>query len=88
MRPATRPKSFFSTEQGRVVIDLPDDVLVRLEKGETISFHGHGVRDDGAERRLEGTATPTDATSGKLKVRVFVSKRIELIFNTTYRFLK
>ena len=46
------------------------------------------MRDDGAERRLEGTATPTDATSGKLKVRVFVSKRIELIFNTTYRFLK
>ncbi|MSU66004.1 MAG: hypothetical protein EXS38_07890 [Opitutus sp.] len=77
---------FFSNEQGRVTIDLPDDALRQLERGETIAFHGRGVRGDGAERRLEGTATPLDAASGKLKVRVFVSKRIELIFNTTYRF--
>ena len=77
---------FFSNEQGRVVIELPDDALRQLERGETISFHGRGVRDDGAGRRLEGTATPIDAVSGKLKVRVSVSKRLELIFNTTYRF--
>ena len=41
---------------------------------------------DGTERPVEGKATPTDARSGKIKVRVFVSKRIELIFNTTYVF--
>jgi hypothetical protein len=46
------------------------------------------VRSDGVERRVEGKATPVDATSGKIKVRVFVSKRIELIFNTTYRFIE
>ena len=77
---------FFSNEQGRVAIEITDDMLARLERGERVDFKGRGIRDDGVERRLEGTATPTDARSGKLKVRVFVSKRIELIFNTTYRF--
>jgi hypothetical protein len=77
---------FFSNEQGRVSIEITDDMLARLARGETVAFKGRGIRDDGVERRLEGTATPGDAVSGKLKVRVFVSKRIELIFNTTYRF--
>ena len=44
------------------------------------------VREDGAERRVEGKATPINRAAGKIKVRVFYSKRIELIFNTTYRF--
>jgi hypothetical protein len=77
---------FFSNEQGRVFIEISDDLLDRLARGQSVDFKGRGVRDDGAERRLEGSATPVDATGGRLKVRVFVSKRIELIFNTTYRF--
>jgi hypothetical protein len=77
---------FFSNEQGRVSIEISDDQLRQLARGERMEFKGRGVRDDGAERRLEGTAIPTDATSGTLKIRIFVSKRIELIFNTTYRF--
>lgn len=77
---------FFSNEQGRLTVEISDEQLDRLARGERIEFKGRGVRDDGVERRIEGTATPIDATSGKLKVRVFVSKRIELIFNTTYRF--
>jgi hypothetical protein len=77
---------FFYNESGRLAIEISDEALRKLEAGEPIEFKGHGVRDDGAERRVEGKATPVDATSGKLKVRVFYSKRIELIFNTTYRF--
>jgi hypothetical protein len=76
----------FSNEQGRVSIEITDEMLARLERGEKVDFTGRGVRDDGAERKVEGTATPQDARSGKLKVRVLVSKRIQLIFNTTYRF--
>ncbi len=38
-------------------------------------------------RSITGRAVPEDATQGKLKVRVFVSKNIQLIFNTTYRFV-
>jgi hypothetical protein len=77
---------FFSNEDGRLRIDITDAMLAQLARGEKIDFHGLGTRTDSAERRIEGTAEPVDATSGKLKVRVFVSKRIELIFHTTYRF--
>jgi hypothetical protein len=77
---------FFYNENGRLTVDISDDALRQLARGEAIEFTGRAVRTDGAERRVEGKATPIDATSGKLKVRVFYSKRIELIFNTTYRF--
>ena len=77
---------FFSNEQGRMYVEISDEMLRTLEHGEPVDFKGRAVRDDGVERRLEGTATPADPMGGKLKVRVFVSKRIELIFNTTYRF--
>ena len=77
---------FFYNETGRLQIDFPDDAVRRLDRGEPVEFKGRAVRDDGAERRVEGKASPIDARSGKLKVRVFYSRRIELIFNTTYRF--
>ena len=77
---------FFSSEQGRLWIDFPVGDLRRLERGETINFTGRARNDDGEERRVEGRVVPADAFTGKIKVRVFVSKRIELIFNTTYRF--
>jgi hypothetical protein len=58
----------------------------RLERGERVSFQGRAQRADGSEHRVEGTVTPGDATSGKVKVRVFATASVELIFNTTYRF--
>jgi hypothetical protein len=77
---------FFSNEKGALAITLSDESLRKLERGETVEFSGRAVNTDGEERRVEGKATPADALSGKIKVRVFVSKRIELIFNTSYRF--
>ena len=77
---------FFYNEAGRIRIELPDDLLRKLERGEPVDFSGRAIREDGAMRRVEGRAMPTDARSGNLKVRVFYSRRIELIFNTTYRF--
>lgn len=77
---------FFSNEAGRLLVELSDEQLRTLARGEPVEFKGRGVRDDGAERRVEGKATPSDARSGRLKVRVFVSAGTELIFNTTYRF--
>jgi hypothetical protein len=77
---------FFSNESGTLAIEITEAQLRQLEKGDPIEFKGQGVRTDGEKRRVEGKATPTDTTSGKIKVRVFVSKKIELIFNTTYRF--
>jgi hypothetical protein len=77
---------FFSNEKGALAITLSDESLRKLERGETAQFSGRAVNTDSEERRVEGKATPADALSGKIKVRVFVSKRIELIFNTSYRF--
>lgn len=77
---------FFESEKGQLSIDLPDEDLRRLERGEVVQFTGRGINTDGDERRIEGRAIPTDAHTGKIKVRVFVSKKIQLIFNTTYRF--
>jgi hypothetical protein len=79
---------FFYSEQGKLWIDFSDDELARLDRGETVDFTGHALAEDGAERRIEGRASRVDGDGGKIKVRVFVSKRIELIFNTTYRFGK
>jgi hypothetical protein len=79
---------FFSNETGKLSVDISDEQLRELARGEPIEFTGHGVRSDGVARRVEGKATPVDAASGKIKVSVFVSKRIQLIFNTTYRFLE
>jgi hypothetical protein len=78
---------FFSSEKGTISINVSDDELRRLERGETVQFTGRAENTDGEERKIEGRAVPANATSGKIKVRVFVSKKIELIFNTTYRFL-
>lgn len=77
---------FFYNETGRISIRVPDADLQKLERGEAIEFTGRAVNQAGEERRIAGKATPASATSGKIKVRVFVSDDIELIFNTTYRF--
>lgn len=78
---------FFYNERGRIAIDVPDESLRQLERGEVVYFKGHAVNDDGEERRVEGRAVPetADPDQGKIKVRVWVGK-IELIFNTHYQF--
>lgn len=77
---------FFYNEKGSLTVKITDAQLDQLAHGQTITFTGRGVRDDGTPRPVEGKATPIDAKSGKLKVHVAVSKRVDLIFNTTYRF--
>lgn len=77
---------FFYDEKGTLAIDVSDDALRQLARGEPITFTGRGQNTDGEPRHIEGRAVPSDATSGHIKVRVFVTKHIQLIFNTTYRF--
>lgn len=77
---------FFYNETGTLAIDVSDDALRQLARGEPITFTGRGRNTDGEERHIEGRAVPTDGMSGHIKVRVFVTKHIQLIFNTTYRF--
>jgi hypothetical protein len=77
---------FFANETGRLGIDFTAEQLAQLTRGETVAFTGSATNHHGEVRRVEGKATPADAFHGKLKVRVLVSPKIELIFNTTYRF--
>jgi hypothetical protein len=77
---------FFMGEKGTIAVTFTDDDLAKLAKGEPVDFKGEGRNEDGEPRHVEGKATPADAASGKLKVRIWVSPKIELIFNTTYRF--
>lgn len=76
---------FFMSESGRLHLDAPDESLRRLARGETVEFRGTGASDSGEKRRFEGQAFPASATAGRLKVRVFVSKRISFAFDTTYQ---
>jgi hypothetical protein len=78
---------FFWSEHGQMTIKASDDDLRQLARGETVEFNGHAENSDGEARPIVGRAVPQDAIQGKLKVRVFVSKNIQLIFNTTYRFV-
>jgi len=77
---------FFYNEEGTLAITVTDEMLRHLEQGQVVEFSGRGLSSNSEERRIEGKATPLDTVSGRIKVRVFVSKRIQLIFNTTYRF--
>ena len=75
---------FFWSESGRIWIVVPGDKLRRVAQGEPVDFTGRGINEDGDERRIEGSATPTGPSRGKIRVRVHVTKRIFLTFDTTY----
>lgn len=77
---------FFRNERGQLSITLPPADLARLAAGERVPFTGQAANTAGEPRRIEGHADPADAYSGQIKVRVFVTEKIQLIFNTTYRF--
>jgi hypothetical protein len=78
---------FFYSERGGISIEFPDENLRQLLRGETVYFKGYASNSNGVGRRIEGRAVPdgSGADHGKIKVRVWVGK-IELIFNTVYRF--
>lgn len=76
---------FFWNETGRLRIDVPDAALRRLHDGQPIDFTGEAIRDDGRTRTLTGRAVPTGPAAGQIKVRIFVTTRISLVFNTTYQ---
>lgn len=76
---------FFYNEHGTLRIEVPDADLDALRQGHPIDFQGQARNHRDAERAVEGRATPETPLEGRLKVRVRVSRRVELIFNTRYR---
>jgi hypothetical protein len=77
---------FFMSEHGTFRMKVSDEELARVAKGETVEFTGEAENTGSEPRKVSGRAVPDDATQGKIKVRIFVTEKIQLIFNTTYRF--
>ena len=77
---------FFESEKGHLSITFTNADLAALAKGQAVFFKGHAENSDHQPRRIEGRALPADAKHGKIKVRVFVTQKIQLIFNAEYRF--
>jgi len=77
---------FFMNEHGSFRIEVSDEDLARIGRGETVEFKGHAENGGREERKVTGRATPDDVAHGKIKVRIFVTEKIQLIFNTTYQF--
>ena len=79
---------FFYNEHGQISIEASDDQLHQLERGETVSFIGHAANTNGKDHRIEGRAIPdaAGADHGRIKVQVWVTKKIVITFNTVYRF--
>jgi hypothetical protein len=75
---------FFYSERGRIWIIVPDADLRRAAQGQPVDFTGHALSESGEERKVEGHAVPTGPLGGMIRVRVFISRRIYLNYNTTY----
>lgn len=78
---------FFFNEEGRFRIELPEAELARLAAGQAVDFVGQAERDDGAPRLVQGHAVPRGPREGDVKFRVYYTRHIVLIFNTTYRLM-
>ena len=70
-------------EEGQFTIKASDADLHKLTVGQSFQFSGQAVSKDGNTSEVHGTATPSSADGGVLKVRVD-SKKGRLVFNTTY----
>jgi hypothetical protein len=75
---------FFYNERGRIWMTISDDDLRKVASGASIDFKGRALSDAGDERRVEGHATPTGPLTGKIRVKVYVTRRISLNYDTTY----
>jgi hypothetical protein len=75
---------FFYNEKGRIWIVITDDELRRVDSGGSIDFTGHALSESGDERRVQGHVVPSGPTTGNIRVRVFVTRRISLTYYTTY----
>lgn len=78
---------FFYNEKGRIWIVVTDDDLRRVSMGQPVDFKGRAISEYGDDRKVDGRAVPTGPRTGKIRVRVFVTRRIALTYDTTYELI-
>jgi len=76
---------FFYSESGSMAVNVPTESLRRLAAGGPIAFNGTATRSDGTVRLIDGMATPSGPSGGAIKVKIHLSKKLTLVFDTTYR---
>lgn len=77
---------WFMSEHGSFRMKVSDDQLAQVARGETVEFAAEAENTDKEVRKVTGRASPIDAAHGKFKIRIFVTEKIQLIFNSTYKF--
>jgi hypothetical protein len=75
---------FFYNEKGRIWIKVSDEDVRRASKGLPVDVTGHAISEAGDDRRVEGHAIPTGPRTGRIRVKVYVTRRISLNYDTTY----
>jgi hypothetical protein len=75
---------FFYNEKGRIWIKVTDADIRRASAGQPVDFSGQAINEAGEKRRVEGHAVPTGPLTGKIRVKVYVTRRISLNYDTTY----
>jgi hypothetical protein len=78
---------YFYSEKGRIWITVPDDALRRVANGQSVDFTGRAVSEDGEARKILGHASPGGTMGGNIQVRVFVTRRISITYDTTYELM-
>jgi hypothetical protein len=78
---------YFYSERGSISITVPDDALRLVASGQSVDFTGRAVNEDGEVRKVVGHASPTGRKAGSIQVRVFVTRRISITYDTTYDLL-
>ncbi len=71
-------------EQGQFTITLSEADFDKLAAARSLNFGGQAVSQDGNTSNVRGTATPSSADAGAIKVKV-EGKRGKLVFLTTYQ---
>lgn len=80
------PWAYWS-ETGSITVKIYLGDYQRLRRGETIELTGEATSKKGRPRHVTARVRPTDANSGKLKVRIDAGGT-KLIFNGTYRMVE
>lgn len=72
-------------ESGQLSVRVPEEALRRLERGQTVSFTGEAVNQQGQRRLVNARAMPSGPDAGRVHLRITVNGR-RLVFDTGYRF--
>lgn len=78
---------FFYSEHGTIRIQMDQDRIARVARGEKVSFTGLAVSSSGEKRQIEGLAEAASPLAGSLKIKVSATRSIRLNFPTSYRFV-